>query len=579
MILIFFNGLSPQTRVDKMSSENVLTLAKRRGFLWPSAEIYGGIAGFYDYGPLGSTLKRNIEDVWRKYYVLGEGFAEIFSTVISPEEVFIASGHVSEFQDFLVECTKCGEVFRADHLVVEFEPNADAFSATELEDVIARENVKCPKCKGALSSPVPFNLMFHLGIGAGIKGGRKGYLRPETAQGIFINFGLLYRYFREKIPFGVVQVGRGFRNEISPRQGVIRLRELNMAEAELFVNSEDDSWPRFSELSKEMLSLVPNTGEPVKLTLGEAVEKGMIKKKVLGYFMALTQNFLVDVGVDPERLRFRQHLEDEMAHYAADCWDAESELDYGWVEIVGIADRTCYDLQGHIDHSKQDLRAFDRFDEPKEVEMKKVIVKPEVLGPRFKSNAGKIKTVLEEMSGEELEGKGSVIIELAGEKFEVTSDSFEIAMVKEKESGRRFVPGVIEPSYGIDRIFYTVLEHAYSKEEEYVTLKLSPGIAPIKVGVFPLMNKEELSAKARPIDQMLRKNGISTYYDESGSIGRRYARMDEVGTPFCITVDYDSLEDESVTIRDRDSKEQKRVKIDEVYDFIYELLSVEKNQR
>jgi glycyl-tRNA synthetase len=548
-----------------MSSEKVLTLAKRRGFLWPSAEIYGGIAGFYDYGPLGSTLKRNIEDVWRRFYVLGEGFAEIFSTTISPEEVFIASGHVSEFQDFLVECTKCGEVFRADHLVVEFEPNADAFSAAELEDVIARENVKCPKCKGTLSPPSPFNLMFHLGIGAGIKGGRKGYLRPETAQGIFINFGLLYRYFREKIPFGVVQVGRGYRNEISPRQGVIRLRELNMAEAELFINSEEDSWPRFDELSGERLSLVPNTGEPVDLTLGEAVEKGVIKKKVLGYFMALTQKFLVDVGVDPARLRFRQHLEDEMAHYAADCWDAESKLDYGWVEIVGIADRTCYDLQGHIDHSKQDLRAFERFDEPKEVEMKKVIVKPEILGPKFKSDAGKIKAALEGMDGDAVEGKDSISVTIGEQTFDVGKECFEVQIVKEKESGRRFVPGVIEPSYGIDRIFYTVLEHAYSEEEDYITLKLDPGIAPIKVGVFPLMNKEELSKKARPIDEMLRKKGIITYYDESGSIGRRYARMDEVGTPFCITVDYDSLEDDSVTIRNRDSKEQKRVKIDDVY--------------
>jgi glycyl-tRNA synthetase len=556
-----------------MNSEKVLTLAKRRGFLWPSSEIYGGVAGFFDYGPLGSSMKRNIEDVWRKYYVLREGFAEISSTMISPEEVFIASGHVSEFEDFLVECTKCGEVFRADHLIVEFEPDADSFSAPQIEDVIARENIKCPKCKGTLSSPKPFNLMFDLGIGAGIKGGRKGYLRPETAQGIFTNFGLLYRFFREKMPFGVVQVGQGFRNEISPRQGVIRLRELNMAEAELFINPDTDLWPRFSLLENEVLSLVPNNGEPVKVTLKEAVEKGIIKKSVLGYFIALTQKFLIDVGVDFAKLRFRQHLQKEMAHYAADCWDAEAEIGYGWVEIVGIADRTCYDLQGHIDHSKQDLRAFERFDEAKEIEMKKVIVKPEVLGPKFKSNAGKIKLALEAMSADELEGKDSVEIIIDGEKFEVGSDSFEIQMVKEKESGRRYVPSVIEPSYGIDRIFYTVLEHAYSEAEDYVTLKLDPEIAPIKIGVFPLMNKEELTSKSKPIDEALRKEGIITYYDESGSIGRRYARMDEVGTPFCITVDYESLEDDSVTIRDRDSKEQVRVKVNEVSDVIRKLLA------
>lgn len=559
-----------------MNSEKVLTLAKRRGFLWPSSEIYGGVAGFFDYGPLGSTMKRNIEDVWRRYYVLREGFAEIASTMISPEEVFIASGHVNEFQDFLVECTKCQEVFRADHLIVEFEPDADSFSGTQIEEVIDRENIKCPKCKGTLSSPKPFNLMFDLGIGAGIKGGRKGYLRPETAQGIFTNFGLLYRFFREKMPFGVVQVGQGFRNEISPRQGVIRLRELNMAEAELFINPESDFWPRFSDLEDEVLSLVPNTGEPVKVTLKEAVDKGIIKKSVLGYFIALTQKFLIDVGVDFAKLRFRQHLQNEMAHYAADCWDAEAEIGYGWVEIVGVADRTCYDLQGHIDHSKQDLRAFERFEEAKEIEAKKVIAKPEVLGPKFKSNAGRIKEALEAMSVEELEGKDSVLIELDGEKFEVGSDSFEISMVKEKESGRRYVPSVIEPSYGIDRIFYTVLEHAYSEGEDYVTLKLAPEVAPIKVGVFPLMGKEELTSKSIPIDETLRKEGIITYYDESGSIGRRYARMDEVGTPFCITVDYESLEDDSVTIRDRDSKEQVRVKVAEVSDVVKKLLAGEK---
>jgi glycyl-tRNA synthetase len=241
--------------------------------------------------------------------------------------------------------------------------------------------------------------------------------------------------------------------------------------------------------------------------------------------------------------------------------------------MVGIADRTCYDLQGHIDHSKQDLKAFERFEEPKEVEVKKAVVKPEVLGPEFKKDAGKIKAALEGMKVEELEGKDSVLVEVDGQKFEVGPDSFEIQMVKEKESGRRYVPSVIEPSYGIDRIFYSVLEHAYSEKDSYVTLKLDPRIAPIKVGVFPLMSKKELTLKSRPIDEMLRKKGIITYYDESGSIGRRYARMDEVGTPFCITVDYDSLEDNSVTIRDRDSKDQARVNVDVIFEALGGLLA------
>ncbi len=558
-----------------MNAEKVLTLAKRRGFLWPSSEIYGGIAGFYDYGPLGSAMKKNIEDIWRNYYVLGEGFAEIRSTIITPEEVFIASGHVNEFKDFLIECTRCGEVYRADHLVKDHCEESEGLSAEELEDIVAKENIRCTRCKGTLSSPKPFNLMFELAIGAGLKGARKGYLRPETAQGIFVNFGLLYRYFRERMPFGVVQIGPGFRNEISPRQGVIRLRELNMAEAELFVKPEDDSWPRFQELSGEELRLVPNEGGEVRTTLAEAVEKGIIKKEVLGYFVALTQRFLVEVGMDPERLRFRQHLKEEMAHYAADCWDAEAETGFGWVEVVGIADRTCYDLQGHIDHSKQDLRAFERFDEPVEMEVKKVVVKPEVLGPKFKKDAGKVMEALENMDADGLEGKESITVNIEGEAFEVDKECFDIVTVREKTSGKRYVPHVIEPSYGIDRIFYTVLEHAYHEEEDYITLRLDPKISPIKVGVFPLMAKDELMAKAKPIDDTLRKEGIMTYYDASGSIGRRYARMDEVGTPFCITIDYDSLKDDTVTIRDRDTKDQKRVKIGDIPEVLGRLLKGE----
>ncbi len=556
-----------------MDSETVLALAKRRGFLWPSSEIYGGIAGFYDFGPLGSIMKGEIEDIWRRYYVYGEGFAEIASTEISPEEVFIASGHVNEFTDFLVECTKCGEVYRADHLVVEYEPNADALSASELSEIIQREAVRCLKCKGFLSPPKTFNLMFELSIGSGPKGGRKGYLRPETAQGIFTNFALLYRFFRERMPFGVVQIGKGFRNEISPRQGVIRLRELNMAEAELFINPEDESWPRFSELAGEELSLVPNEGYPVAVGLGEAVDKGIIKKQVLGYFVALTKRFLVEVGVDPDKLRFRQHKKDEMAHYAADCWDAEAKTSFGWVELVGIADRTCYDLEGHIKYSKQDLRAFEKFQESVETEVWRIVAKPEVLGPKFKSDAGKVKAALEGMDPDSLKGKKSVTVNVDGKNFEVDSDCYEIKKVKERISGRRYVPGVIEPSYGIDRIFYTVLEHGYFQEDDYVTLRLSPKIAPVKVGVFPLMAKEELIKKARPIDDMLRSLGIMTYYDDSGSIGRRYARMDEIGTPFCITVDYDTLKDDTVTVRDRDSKEQVRVNINQVSEILSGLLA------
>ncbi len=553
-----------------MNSEKILTLAKRRGFLWPSSEIYGGVAGFYDYGPMGTNMKRNIEDLWREYHVMREGFAEISTSSISPSEVFEASGHVDEFTDFLVECKKCGELYRADHLVQDHCERADALSGEELNELIKKHDVKCERCKGTLSHPKPVNLMFFVTIGPGRA--RPGYLRPETAQGIFTNFAFLYRYFREKLPFGVVQIGKGFRNEISPRQGIIRLREFNMAEAELFIDPGDKSWPRFNELKDEELSLMHRESGEVKSTLGNAVNRGIITSEVMGYFIALTKKFLVEAGVDPEKLRFRQHLKEEMAHYAADCWDAEAQTSLGWIELVGIANRTCYDLEGHIEHSKQDLRAFERYDEPKEVERRAIIAKLDVLGPKFKGEASKIKEALEALDPENIEGKESVEIKIEDRKVMIESDCYEITTIREKESGRRFIPQVIEPSYGIDRILYAILEHSYYEKEDYVLLRLKPGVAPIKAGVFPLMAKDELIQKAKQIDEILRKAGIITFYDDSGSIGRRYARMDEVGTPFCITIDYDTLKDDSVTIRERDTTEQVRMKIGALADVLNELV-------
>jgi glycyl-tRNA synthetase len=301
----------------------IIALAKRRGFLYPSFEIYGGVAGFYDYGPLGTLLKNNLSDLWREFYVIGEGYGEVNTADITPDEVFTASGHVEEFTDLIVECAKCKSTFRPDFLLTDFHPNPDALSESETEDLMRQENVKCPDCKGELSAPYAVNLMFQTQIGPSAKAKRVAYLRPETAQGIFTNFHVLYRYFREKLPFGAVQVGRGYRNEISPRQGMIRLREFNMAEAEIFVDPTDKSFDKFVDVKDTVLPLLPKTGEDIKIAVGEAVEKGIIGNDTLAYFIVLTYNFLTRAGLDPERLRFRQHLDTEMAHYASECWDAE----------------------------------------------------------------------------------------------------------------------------------------------------------------------------------------------------------------------------------------------------------------
>jgi glycyl-tRNA synthetase len=555
-----------------MDSSDILSLCKRRGFFWPSFEIYGGVAGMYDYGPLGTELKNNITNVWRDAYRLGEGFVEIDSETINPEPVFKASGHLDEFSDLLVTCKGCAEPFRADHLVKGLHPNPDCLSRNELETLIRENDVRCPDCGGELASVEEFNLMFKTNIGPGSN--RPGYLRPETAQGIFVNFTHLYRYMREKLPFGVIQVGRGYRNEISPRQGVIRLREFNMMEAELFVDPEDKSWERYDGIKDELLHLVPSSGEEIRVTVAQAVERGIIANEVLAYFVWFTQDFLSRVGVDPERMRFRQHLTDEMAHYAADCWDAEALLSYGWTEIVGIADRGCWDLSMHASHSGADLSHFIRFDEPKEIEREAVKARFKALGPRFKGKARAIADALETKTPKDIVD-GRIVIELDGERIEVDQELFEVQMVREKVAGTKVIPHVIEPSHGLDRILYTCLEHSYSeKEEGYVTLRLRPLVAPIKVGVFPLMARDGLDVAAKAIAEDLRRVGIATLYDESGSIGRRYARMDEVGTPWCITVDYQTFEEEArtVTIRDRDTAEQVRVPVSEVQEAVRSLL-------
>jgi len=530
----------------------------------------------FDYGPLGCVLKNNIVEVWRSIYKGREGFVEIDSETVNPKEVFKASGHVDEFSDLITYCQKCQSPFRADHLVKEFFENPDVLSPKELEDAFIKYNIKCPECSGDLGGVEEFNLMFKTNIGPGSN--RVGYLRPETAQGIFINYPNLYRYNREKLPLGVIQTGRGYRNEIAPRQGMIRMREFNMMEVELFVDPEDKDWVRFPNIKDENITLLPNTGKEITVTVGEAVEKGIIANKVLAYFVYTTKQLLTKLGVNPTKLRFRQHLKDEMAHYAADCWDAEVLLSYGWTEVTGIADRGCWDLSRHAEFSGQDLTHFKKFDEPREVEIDKIKAKHRALGPAFKGQAKDIATAMESMTLADIkDGKLTIIVN--GEKIVLTDDFFEVTRVKEKVAGERIIPHVIEPSHGLDRIFYSILEHAYEydEKEQYTTLHLKPEVAPIKIGVFPLMEKDGLDNVARELYEDIHSSGIEAYYDGSGTIGKRYARMDEVGTPWCITVDYESIEDGpnkgTVTIRDRDSTSQKRIKIETAKKLIGELIA------
>lgn len=562
--------------MSKDISTELMSVCKRRGYIWPSFELYGGVAGMFDYGPLGTSMRNNILEAWRNIYKVREGFIEIDSETINPEDVFKASGHVEQFSDYMVNCTECQLPFRADHLVGNFCENPDTMSPAELEKAFRDFNIKCPECGGELGKVEDFNLMFKTTIGPGSS--RIGYLRPETAQGIFVNFQNLYRYNREKLPLGVIQTGRGYRNEISPRQGMIRMREFNMMEVELFVNPEDKSWPRFSEVQNGELTLLPNdTDKTVTMTVAEAVDKGVIANPVLAYFVYTTKQLLERVGIDTEKLRFRQHLKDEMAHYAADCWDAEVLLSYGWTEITGIADRGCWDLSRHSEFSGADLSHFEMFDEPKEMTFKKVVANHKKLGPAFKEKAKDIASALESETEDNI-FDNKITLNINGERIVLTDEYFEVREVTEKVNGKRVIPHVIEPSYGLDRIFYSVLEHSYFNDEKrgYSIMKLVPGIAPIKVGIFPLMDKDGLDVLAKKIFADVHSSETPAYYDDSGTIGKRYARMDEVGTPWCVTVDYDSLKGPNkgtVTIRERDTGDQKRIPADDVAGVIRQLIN------
>jgi len=291
--------------------DKIMMLAKRRGFIYPSFEIYGGCAGFYDYGPLGSQLKNNIENLWRQFYLLKDNCVEISTPTVTIHEVLKASGHVDEFTDLTVDCKKCKQSFKVEGIIDE---------GLSVEEALEKDIVKCPSCGSKLKDAYPVNLMFSTKIGIGTS--RKAFLRPETAQGIFTDFHLLYRYAREKLPFGVIQIGKGYRNEVSPRQGTIRLREFSMAEAEIFFDPNDKTHPNFNGVKDKELILYDNKKD-MKITMEKAVKDGVINNQALAYYMYLTQEFLMTAGVDPEKFRFRKHAPDEMAHYATECWDAE----------------------------------------------------------------------------------------------------------------------------------------------------------------------------------------------------------------------------------------------------------------
>ena len=564
-----------------MTDSKVMNIAKKRGFLWSSFEIYSGSAGFFDYGPLGAILKSNIIEKWRKYYIIQEGFYEIESPTIMPEEALKASGHVDHFTDPMTECKECMEVYRADHIIEDvIDQEVEGLEDQRLTEILSENQIVCPKCGGHLTHVWSYNLMFQTLIGA--KGKKTGYMRPETAQGIFIPFKRLLRFFRGKLPFGVVQIGKAYRNEISPRQGIIRLREFTQAEAEIFVDPSIKTHPKFDKFADDTLTLFSaeqqmNSRELEKINAKKAVEEGIISSEILTYQLCLAARFLSDLGIPSDVIRFRQHLPTEMAHYAIDCWDVEVQTDrFGWIEIIGIADRTDFDLKSHSTHSKEDLSVFIEYDKPKTIT--KLGVKPDMkkFGPLFKGDAPKILDSLKNLDATVIkkgfDEEGKFKLEIEGKIYEITPDIICFEELEEIIRGEKVLPHVIEPSYGIDRIIYSVLLHSYKENEDRTYLKLEKEIAPIGVSVFPLVNKDELVETANNIRDELRNHGIIAEYDGSGTIGRRYARADEIGVPFAVTVDHETLENHTVTIRNRDDLKQVRKPIKDIYNILVNLL-------
>lgn len=563
--------------------QELMELAKKRGFFWGSYEIYGGLSGFYDMGPLGVLVKRELINVWLRRFVYSNDLVvEIETPLINPRIVFQASGHEESFLDPVLVCESCGRVYRADHLIKErLGLDVEGWSLDQLEQVVRSNNLNCPECGGRLGKPFNVMLLFKTEIGP--YRGEPGYLKPEHAQGMFINFANVLRIRRNKLPFGVAQVGRVARNEISPRQGLLRLREFTIMELEFFFDpatAEEEFKEYIQEVIDDELRIITadmkinHVDKPKVFAVRELLEKKIVKTPWMAYWMAIGNRFLKELGIADDNIRFVEKLPHERAHYSAQTFDQEVYTKkYGWVEVAGYAYRTDFDLKRHIDYSKADLYYFKKYDEPVERDVKKAVPDYSKIKSALGDASQEVLKVLGGVSQEELyaqlEARG--FVEVAGVRL--GPEYFIVKVEREKVTGKRIIPHVVEPSFGVERVLYVLLEHAYTTKENRVILKLPKKLAPYHVAVFPLVaGKKPEHAKivnlSKKIYRELINRGYRVVYDDDGSIGRRYARVDEIGVPLAVTVDYQSIEDSSVTVRFRDTWEQVRISEKDLYEYI-----------
>ncbi len=478
-----------------MNYDQIMQLALERGFYFPSCEVYADAqAGFWEYGPSGVSLKNKFVELWRREFVRRDRMMEIDGSQIMSQSVFVASGHLSSFADPIIGCQKCKSIFRADKLITEVTSIVVPESAdlVEFDKVISEKNIVCPRCKGQFDNAHKFNMMFKVGIGPESE---PAYLRPETCQSIFVDFPRLFKTMRGKLPIAIAQIGKSFRNEISPRQSLLRLREFYQAEIEVFCNPNKlDNLEKFSEIENTQIRFVVEDNIKT-MTCKQAIDAGILPNKLVAYYLGLLVEFYQKTGIDVKRSRFRKLGDKEKAFYASVAFDFEVETTTGWLELVACNYRSDYDLKSHANTSR--------------------------------------------------------------EKFEVLDEDVKV------------LPHVFELSMGIDRSLYTILEHSFreDKENDRVVLSLKPYLAPVHVGILSLVKKDGLAEKTEEIFVKLRTK-YDTFLDHAGAIGRRYRRLDEVGAPFAVTIDHQTLQDETVTVRMRDSMGQERIKISDLDSYL-----------
>jgi glycyl-tRNA synthetase len=552
--------------------DKIIDYAVRKGFFWQSYEIYGGQAGFYDLGPLGVLLKSNIVDLWREFFVKQhqDFVVEIESPIIAPAIVFKASGHEESFTDYAVECLQCHRTFRADHLVEErLGISAEGLGAEQLEKLIRENDIRCPICGGNLGSVYRFLLLFQTYIGP-YSPSNLAYLRPEAAQGMFVNFKRVYELMKRRLPFGVAQIGRVARNEISPRQGLIRLREFTIMEIEFFY---DDSNPScdviYENCSEEHINILraedraEGIDKPTPVSVTEAVNEKIILSPWLAYWMCIAKKFVNVLGVPSDKMYFEEKLPSERAHYSKQTFDQIVIVEkWGKLEVSGHAYRHTYDLGRHMEFSKAELYAIRQLKTPKVVRRSIVKYDKNAVINLFGSKAPQVFKVIASLSSEAL---AKIVTESQGDRviiegIEIPKAIFKVEDVEEKVWVEKIIPHVAEPSFGAERLLYVVLEYAYSEDGGRVVMRFPRRVAPIKVGVTPLVDRDPLEEIAHRLFKELKKHYYAMYL-EGDSIGKKYAQADELGIPFVITIDYETPSKGDVTIRDRDTKKQIRVPI------------------